>query len=300
MAGFKEQVLRYFKPTNKMPKLDAIGQAVKLRNFSEQSSKELFSSLKKGMKQSEKLVEQQKTSLKNLVKQAMAEEEELVKQWQQNPYDPELTQRVLKSIEPIIRSATGKWSGVLPNNALFTKAQVLALEALKTWDPRQGKISTYLFPRLQKISRDVYSMQNAVKIPEHHITQMGTFEQAYHDLYARLGRAPTVEELADDLVWSPDMVKRFLKYSQKEITTSDMADELVGDVYIDFRPETLNALGLVKATLKEKEKCVYTSLVDSPITPPTSQIKQKCKISDSELSRIRKRIAKKIQEYRGY
>ena len=134
----------------------------------------------------------------------------LIQQWQETQ-DPALLKQIIPQIRPIVIAATSKWSGTLPQEALQAKSMQIATNALRKYDPNKSALSTYLYPRLQKISRDVYTAQNVIRIPESRITMIGTLNSSINDLSIKLGRTPTDEEVADDLTWSVNLVKKLRK-----------------------------------------------------------------------------------------
>lgn len=188
----------------------------------------------------------------------MRADTELIRRWQ-GTQDPALLEQIIPQIRPIVIAATSKWSGTLPQEALQAKSMQIATDALRTYDPSKGTLSTYLYPRLQKISRDIYTAQNVVRIPESRITMIGALNASINDLSIRLGRPPTNEEIADDMTWSVNIVKKLRSEIKNEFTVSSQPDVLgpVGAT-LDVMPQA--KINYAYNQLDEKEKEIFDYL----------------------------------------
>jgi DNA-directed RNA polymerase specialized sigma subunit len=132
---------------------------------------------------------------------------------------------LLTRLAPLINREVGKWGATVPRVALESKARMLTIEALKTYDPNRGaSIGTHVTNRLLKLSRHVYPYQNVARLPENKQLLYNTFQVAQNKLYDTLGRDPTVPEIADELGWNSKKVKDFQHtFGRRELVESEGA-----------------------------------------------------------------------------
>ena len=138
---------------------------------------------------------------------------------------PENLSKVLEAYYPTINSEITRYSG--PKNLLRSRAKVLAVRAIKTFDPMSGaRLQSWIVTNLKPLSR--YSVkQRDVKIPEVAARQAAIVSRTVRDLSDEYGRDPTDEEVADELGMT---VKRVRDVRSKAVASvnSGMFDE-VGD-----------------------------------------------------------------------
>ena len=154
-------------------------------------------------------------------------------------------QLLLTQMTPILAREVNKWAPSMSRSYLMGEAKRLAVEAFATYDPSQGaSLSTYIASRLPKLSRVVYSSQNASRLSETKALLFNTYHAATNELLGRHGREPTNEELADHLGWAPKKLETFQRQSQrKEFIESEdhpedleAEDHLVDFIYHDLPP----------------------------------------------------------------
>lgn len=176
---------------------------------------------------------------------------ELWEQWKltKSPYD---LQNLMQQMDPVIQAEVNKWSGAIARPVLEAHAKKLALEAFETYNPNMGAaLNTHLTNRLKKLSRKVYTHQDAVRVPEYKKLQFNSFMKGQDELMSVHGREPTTVELADHLGWSPKAVQSVQRSMSSElIESSDMGaglfetksvwgtheDAMVDLVYYDLDP----------------------------------------------------------------
>jgi DNA-directed RNA polymerase specialized sigma subunit len=146
---------------------------------------------------------------------------ELWKQWKRTN-DPEHLKQLLDHMNPLVQREVQKWGAAVPREALESKGRLLTVQALKTYDPNRGAaIGTHVTSRLRKLSRDVYPYQNVARLPENKQLLYNTFQVATNNLVDQHGRDPTVDELADELGWTPRKVADFQKsFARRELVES--------------------------------------------------------------------------------
>lgn len=150
---------------------------------------------------------------------------ELWQQWKKTNSPKDLT-ALLERLQPLIQREVGKWGSTVPPVALESKARALTVEALKTYNPNMGAaIGTHVTSRLRKLSRHVYPYQNVARLPENKQLMFNTFTVATERLYDEHGRDPTVDEIADELQWTPKKVGEFQRsFGRRELVESEGAE----------------------------------------------------------------------------
>lgn len=173
----------------------------------------------------------------------------LWRQWNKTKNNADL-QALLNALQPIVNQQITRWGGTLAKPMLQIKAKVLAVEAIKTYNPKAGtNLATHVINRLQKLSRTVYTHTQAARLPEHKALGMTTFTIAQKQLQDNLGREPTTVELSDHLGWAKTRTQEFQRaYNRKELLSSgefnpasfpitDQYDPLIDYVYFDMAPQ---------------------------------------------------------------
>lgn len=177
---------------------------------------------------------------------------ELWEQWKRtkSPHD---LQQLMRQMDGAIQSEVNRWSGAIARPVLEAKAKRLALEAFETYDPNKGAaLNTHLTNRLKKLSREVYTHQDAVRLPEYKKLKVHSYTRGYNELMAQHGREPTNAELQDHLGWSPKMVSSVQRglmpeliesadvggglFERTSVWGSDSEDGIVDMFYYDLDP----------------------------------------------------------------
>ena len=124
---------------------------------------------------------------------------------------------------PIIQREVGKWAPAMSRSLLEMEGKRLAVEAFRSYNPTAGTaLSTYVASRLPKLSRTVYSNQNAARLSEANALLFHSYNGATNRLTEDLGRDPTSDELADELGWSLKKLTHFRhQASRKEYVESE-------------------------------------------------------------------------------
>ncbi|MDY6957604.1 MAG: sigma-70 domain-containing protein [Halobacteriota archaeon] len=222
-------------------------------------------------------------------------EQQMIMEWQRTG-DPQLLEDILKKVEPIIVTSIMKWGGLLPRPALLAKGKSIAVDALKDYNPSKGKLSTYLYSRLQKVSRDVYSIQNAIKIPENRAVHVGLYNRAFNKLSSQFGREPTVAELSDELTLPVEEIRRLHNEVRRELTAaSDM--DIYGEIGMVSDPNAQMAIDYTYMNLPDQEKLLFESLTGygGKLVMKPGEAAQKYGMSSSQVSKFKSRIADQIQ-----
>lgn len=128
-------------------------------------------------------------------------------QWLQNP-TPQQNTQVLSAVQPIIDTAVSSYVGQNPTPAIKTRAKLMALKALKTFDPKLGNVKTHLLSQMQGLRRLAAQEQNIIAIPEQVGLDFQKLTEAENDLRDRLSRDPSDDEIADYTGLSTRRIKK--------------------------------------------------------------------------------------------
>lgn len=135
---------------------------------------------------------------------------------------------VLKELQPTIDSALKRYAADDP--AYVTQARLLALDAVKTYDPsKKAALSTHVFNNLQRLQRISAQRGNLVKVPENAALQRRVIDRARDSFIADNGIEPTTEELADMTGMPMDRIHKLSQYvgvTSESRTMDDKGDSL--------------------------------------------------------------------------
>lgn len=127
-------------------------------------------------------------------------------EWKASP-TPEANASVLRTLDPVINGAANTHVGRV-NPLIKGKARSLTLNALQSYDPKKGKLTTHIYNQLQGLKR--FSAQTAagVYVPERVSLDKRALGLANQELKDTLGREPTDDELSDHSGFSPGRIKQ--------------------------------------------------------------------------------------------
>lgn len=151
---------------------------------------------------------------------------ELWHAWKRKPTDANAS-ALLTQVSPLISREASKWDQTLARPLLETEGKQLAMQAFKSYNPNKGAaLGTHVVNQLQRMSRLAYSNQNVARLPENKMLWFHSYHKAHARLADELGRAPTTDELADDLGWSIPRVEEFrTSIGRRELLESGGAEE---------------------------------------------------------------------------
>jgi DNA-directed RNA polymerase specialized sigma subunit len=213
--------------------------------------------------------------------------------WKKDPSKQNLSS-LLTRVDPIIDKAVTSYAGKA-GPALKTKARLMTLDYLNTYDPKKGMaLNSYIMQNLQSLHRENAQRSQTVHVPENISLIRNKVTQARQEFESNYGREPSIEELADQTGISQKHIMNMNKYrptvsgSMKETEKGDsffikernFDDIWSGYVYFDLDP-------------KDKKIFEWTTGYGGTQTIPKQDIAKKLKMTPAAVSfRINKIVAK--------
>jgi DNA-directed RNA polymerase specialized sigma subunit len=132
-------------------------------------------------------------------------------EWMKNP-TPQQNTKVLSAVQPVIDTAVSSYVGPSPTPAIKARAKLMALKALKTFDPRLGNVKTHLLSQMQSLRRLAAQEQNIIAIPEQVGLDFQKLTEAENELRDKISRDPSDDEIADFTGLSERRIKKIREF----------------------------------------------------------------------------------------
>ncbi|MDK1028264.1 MAG: sigma-70 family RNA polymerase sigma factor [Anaerolineae bacterium] len=161
----------------------------------------------------------------------------------------------------LVISVAKKYMGRgVPFLDLIQEGNIGLIRATKKFDYRRGhKFSTYATWWIrQAVTRAIADQGRTIRVPVHMGDQINKLLRVQHQLTQRLGRDPTVEELADALEVPPKKIENMIQVARRplslETPTDDEEDSVLGDFIEDDEsppPDVTATYNLLREHLRE-------------------------------------------------
>ncbi len=161
----------------------------------------------------------------------------------------------------LVISVAKKYMGRgVPFQDLIQEGNIGLIRASKKFDYRRGhKFSTYATWWIrQAVTRAIADQGRTIRVPVHMGDQINKLLRIQHQLTQRLGRDPSVEELAESLDVPPKKVENMIQVARRplslETPTDDEEDSVLGDFIQDQEapaPDDSATYNLLKEHLEE-------------------------------------------------
>jgi RNA polymerase primary sigma factor len=197
----------------------------------------------------------------------------------------------------------GGRSSTLPKSAIMSRQLREFIPALETYDPNRGaQLKTHVTWKLRRIGRYIRDHKNVARVPDNRATQIGTYRSREAWLNQQLGRAPTTNELADDLAESPDDVAKlrreidsYHKEKRKELSESpDLAAIAVN------RPDAFQGLlERIHPELDAEQQAVLEHRYGMFGLPPVqslAELGKKLNMTSGRIRTVHRKIKKRVDD----
>ncbi len=151
-------------------------------------------------------------------------------QWQK-ARTPDNNTRLLKTVQPIVDTALSSYAGSSPSTTMRSRAKLMALKAMETYDPNKGNVKTHLLSQLQSLRRAAAKENNIISIPEQVGLDFQRLNENENELRDQLGREPTDDELADATGLSTRRIRKIRAFHQpvaESATITESEDDSFG------------------------------------------------------------------------
>lgn len=229
------------------------------------------------------------------------QEHELWHQWKKTGDDNKALQ-LMNSYQPLIFGTVNKFSSAnVPRSVLAAEGQRLAYEAIKTYDPKRGAgLNTHIHSNLRNINRLVYENVSVGKIPEARGMKAVTFKNVKSNLTDRLGRDPSISEMADEMSWSEAEVSRMESEMAGELTAGKIEGAEFYGQAINKISRDQELMSYAYHDLTGKDKVIFehsTGYGGKPILS-NKEIAKKLRTNEMAITRSKRRMAENISSYK--
>ena len=212
--------------------------------------------------------------------------------WQTDP-TPEHLGAVLRELSPIITQEIHRYAG--PKPILRSRARVLALDAIRRYDPNRGvPLGAYIRQQLQPLSRYSSNLR-PVSVSEALVQRAAQLNTQREQLALKLHRDPTDEELADATGVSVPKIRKYRSQVPAVASESSLVNEQ-GETTLPSHQTSVHMRESAEATYQdwdEQDRQIYDWRVNQDL--PTTEIAKRLKLSPSAISQRSARMADQIQ-----
>lgn len=142
---------------------------------------------------------------------------------------PVTRKALLQASQPVIDSAVYSYAGKNASPAIKSQAKLLALDAMRSYDPNKGPAKTHILSQLRRLQRLSAQSQQIISVPERILMDKQHLRETEENLQDQLGRDPSDAEIADAAGLSLKRIA-YIRSAKMPINTGNMMDE-AGEVY---------------------------------------------------------------------
>jgi len=113
---------------------------------------------------------------------------------------------ILKQYKPLIDSTVRAYSGNVPANLVQLEAEIIARNAIRSYDPNRASLGTHLKTQLKQMNR-IINDASPIYIPESRASKYNKYLTIRENKERSLGREPTISEMADAMHMNVNDIK---------------------------------------------------------------------------------------------
>lgn len=206
---------------------------------------------------------------------------------------------LLDEFRPMIHKEVYRHGGMLPKSFLEVEAKRLAFNAFNTYDPgRKTRLSTHVANNLRGLGRLNYTYQNALRMPEERQRKYSMFVETKERLAERFGRAPSIQELSEELAWPESEVGRM----ERDVHV-ETSEPIGGEVSMpdNFAVASKPVIDFLYHDMSQEEKVIFESITGYKGSPQIGVygLALKLGLSEPQVRRKRDKLVEKIKTALG-
>jgi DNA-directed RNA polymerase sigma subunit (sigma70/sigma32) len=222
--------------------------------------------------------------------------------WKSGGMKPKDLDPLLKSLDRLIKSRSSQYKSVeVPHSAIDFEHKKYVVEALKSYDPKKGALSTHLMTRIRHAGRLVQETQNLARLPENIIRKIKKYSVVKSELTDKLGYEPDTDSLYEALQphgYSKRDVIRLNKELRKGLVMQgyEGSDTGVGGVAPTNVDYVVHAIW-PQLTPDERAVHEYLHGLNGKPKLKSGQIAKQLKMDNSKVSKLITSGLKKMEPY---
>lgn len=223
--------------------------------------------------------------------------------WKNSGYKKKHLKPLQDRMQGIVGMTVNKYRGVnISEPLLRAEANKHLVQALKEYNPNAGAaVGSYVMSRQVRVDRFVKENQNFGRVVEQRAQKWAYYTGARDMLEQELGRTPSATEIANKMNMklkkpiSPKEAERFMKEDRRDLIQSGLDQ----NAFVHTPTPDRIVLKMLPAELSPQENAVFdrTFGLNGSRKMNPGQIAKDLKIHNSKVSRIKKTILKKIEDY---
>ena len=220
-------------------------------------------------------------------------------------------ERLVRRLSPLARNLARRYAGRGESDEDLTQVALLGLlKAINRFDPSRGtKLRSYAAPTiLGELKRHFRDVAWIVHVPRDLQQRALALTAALESLSTRLGRSPSLNELAEELSWTPEQVLEAREAATAYGTVSldgrvsgqgDHEVVEIAETIGDYDPgyalvDDLDALGKAARKLDGRERLILSLRFRDEFTQ--TQIARHIGVSQMQVSRLLRRALSRLRE----
>jgi DNA-directed RNA polymerase specialized sigma subunit len=220
--------------------------------------------------------------------------------WQKKP-TPENASTLLTAIHPVLTAALRTYGTQSPT--MYSRAKIMALDAMSRYDPTQAKLRTHLMFQLQGLRRHAAKEQQILSVPEQVGLDLNHLRESENVLRDQLGRDPSTAELSEHTFLSPKRIEYIRaahpSYSEGGQQRSTDEGEDIYSPAVQMEPNTANLVEMLYHDLSPVDQLIveHTLGLHGKRLASNQTLARRLKISPGAVSQRKAKIQAQLDEF---